>query len=72
MNEKGVSPQPNKLIFLINVNMKGAGITLLGPDQNPGNHWTMATYDVLSNVVIYGDSSGQRMPDELMVKVSRH
>ena len=50
--------------------MKGAGITLLGSDQNPENHWTMATYDVLSNEVIYGDSLGQMMPDELMVKMS--
>ena len=38
---KTFSPLPIKLIFFVNVKTRDKGVTLLGPDNNPGNHWTM-------------------------------
>ena len=48
----------------------GKGVALLGSDDNPGHHWTMAVYNSLANEVIYGDSLGQDMPDEFENKLN--
>ena len=67
---KTFDPLPIKLIFFVNVKTRGKGVTLLGSDNNPGNHWTMDVYDSLANEVIYGDSLSQDMPNELLKMLS--
>ena len=60
-----LSTKPSKLAFVINIGKNGNGETFIASDAKQGNHWTLCVFDKEKNVVIYGDSLGWDIPNEL-------
>ena len=52
------------------VGMDERGETFIGIDCRPGNHWTFAHYDIGENILLYGDSLGWEIPDNLNENIS--
>ena len=64
--------KPSNFCFCINVGKDQAGRTFVANDTNPGNHWSLCHIDTTTKKIVYGDSLGWAMPDNLLSKVDEY
>ncbi len=63
--------KPSKLCFAINV-AKGRGKTFISTFGQLGNHWTLCHVDTIEKKIVYGDSLGWQVPENLFCKLDEY
>ena len=56
----------------MNVSFSSNGKTFLGSDARSGCHFSLAVFNSANNVLIYGDSLGWPVPENLKDTVNEH
>ena len=67
--KKRNNERPKKICFIINVGKMEGDRVFVGSDVDQGCHWTIAVYDREKNQLIYGDSLGWEMPNEVIIRL---